>query len=59
MEQVGRKYKCCICGRNGFDEHGNDAYPYFISQRGECCDWCYKRYVIPAKLILSKSKKEE
>ena len=61
MQETERKYRCCICGRNGFTGYGNNPFPYFVEPKeGDvCCDWCNKRYVIPVRLMLSKAKKEE
>jgi len=51
--QKERKYKYCICGRI-FNGYGNNPHPYFIEEKGECCDYCNMKFVIPARLKLSK-----
>lgn len=51
--QKERKYKCCICARI-FNGYGNNPHPYFVEEKGECCDYCNMKFVIPARLKLSK-----
>ena len=43
--------KCCICGRE-FNGFGNNANPI---REGSCCDYCNTRFVIPARVFLSKN----
>jgi len=41
-----RRYKCCLCKKNsvGF---GNNPAP--IKNKGQCCDSCNMRKVLPAR----------
>ena len=48
---VWKKKKCCICGRE-YSEFGNNAHPI---RKGSCCDYCNMRFVIPARVFLSKN----
>ena len=42
-----QKQKCVICGIK-FSGYGNNPEP--VKQRGECCDDCNTKVVIPARL---------
>lgn len=44
--------KCCICGRE-FKGWGNNPWPLKVD--GECCDECNYDFVIPARLIYSRT----
>ena len=47
--------KCCICGKD-YGEFGNNALPI---REGRCCDYCNARFIIPARLFLSKNPEKE
>ena len=42
--------KCCICGKETYG-YGNSALPI---KNGICCNDCNNKFVIPARLRLSK-----
>lgn len=48
---VKNKNLCCICGKE-ISSHGNNPYP--IRQGGVCCDECYSKVVIPARMASKK-----
>lgn len=49
-----KKKKCCICGKE-FEGRSNNPYPY--KEKGECCDECNFKYVLPSR-IAKVNKKE-
>ena len=40
-------FVCSICGECIIGEYGNNPQPI---TSGECCDWCNRAYVIPARI---------
>lgn len=42
-----KKY-CCICGKE-IKGWGNNPYP--VKEKGECCDDCNSKYVIPMRIF--------
>ena len=44
--------KCCICGKE-FVGYGNNAETI---RKGICCDVCNSKYVIPARVYITKEK---
>lgn len=43
----GLEKKCCICGED-YEGHGNNPSP--LSNKGQCCDACNLKFVIPARI---------
>ena len=50
-----RRYLCCICGLS-FLGYGNNPFPY--REKGECCGQCNMKFVVPARIELSRKQKE-
>ena len=46
---------CCICGEpiNGY---GNNPEPYMSAIEGQCCDSCNLKFVIPARLEMTRGE---
>ena len=44
---------CCICGEI-LENHGNNPQPF--TNKGQCCDNCNVKYVIPARLEILRQK---
>jgi len=51
------KNTCCICGKQ-IEGYGNNAYPYGCEGNDRCCDSCNIEKVIPERLRLSRTSKE-
>lgn len=47
---------CCICGKE-YKGAGNNPWP--ISGRGNCCDDCNRRLVIPARMRLMNARLDD
>ena len=47
---------CVICGKK-FKEWGNNPWP--LAENGQCCNKCNEEEVIPARILLACSKREE
>ena len=56
MGNPNKKNVCCICGRK-FDGWGNNPWP--IAEKGECCQACNFKHVIPARIALLRAEREE
>ena len=46
---------CCICGEP-IEGYGNNPEPFMDADRGQCCDGCNLKFVIPARLELMKEE---
>ena len=44
---------CSICGEI-LENHGNNPQPF--TNKGQCCDNCNVKYVIPARLEILRQK---
>lgn len=51
-----REYDCVLCGKH-FTGWGNDPWP--VAEDGRCCDKCNMEKVLPARINLMKSHKNE
>ena len=49
--------KCCICGKE-IPNYGNNPYP-FGDNEDRCCDACNSLFVIPARIIKMKPRKNK
>ena len=47
---------CVICGAK-FEGWGNNPWP--IAEKGECCQECNFKHVIPARIALLRAEREE
>ena len=45
-------FTCCLCGNKIFGEWPNNPQP--LVEKGECCDECNLKKVIPARLARVK-----
>ena len=48
--------QCIICGEK-IEGYGNNPAP--VSDKGECCDACNMKFVIPARLEAGKAEYED
>lgn len=50
---MGKKVrKCCICGEKlPVGKFGNTPEPIKLSSEGVCCDTCFRKKVIPARIL--------
>lgn len=46
------KQQCVICGLE-FSEYGNNPFPIFEPDEGQCCDDCDRCVVSPVRLTIS------
>lgn len=59
LTEGAEEHVCCIC-KDKFVGYGNNPEPYMSAENGEvCCDACNAHFVIPKRLELAMSAKEE
>lgn len=44
---------CIICCKEEDRDYGNNPWP--ISEKGDCCETCNRKVVIPARDVLGRS----
>ena len=44
-----KEYLCCICGEP-IEGYGNNPEPYMSADKGQCCDGCNLKFVVPTRL---------
>lgn len=44
-----KEHLCCICGEP-IEGYGNNPEPYMSTDKGQCCDGCNLKFVVPARL---------
>lgn len=52
LTEAKQRY-CCICGEP-LDDYGNNPEPYMSADKGQCCDGCNLKFVIPLRMDLMK-----
>ncbi len=55
LQNEKKQKRCSICGERKINSEKNNAHPI----NGRCCDSCYQKLVIPAKLLISVSEGED
>lgn len=53
-EKNMRKYTCCICGCDFYDQTGANPDPIMDGGKYSCCHDCDTRFVLPMRLHLSR-----
>lgn len=48
-----KQHYCCICGEP-LDDYGNNPEPYMSADKGQCCDGCNLKFVVPLRMDLMK-----
>lgn len=49
--------RCAICDCE-IKDYGNNPYPTRLDKNDRCCDECNSKYVVPARIILKRTRPE-